>query len=419
MGAAIFFGSLYCLVREHTFDWEWLFFLGVIFLAEMFPTKVPDAEIELTVTAPLVLGMLPSHHVAATIVVSTIPLLIVPFITQWGVSFRWLSPLVIYNAMNHVIAVAIASLAYVMAGGPFIDPALADFGTDSRLVLCLLLWAVIYSNTAALICATGTSIHIGEPWRVSAQRNLRWCLPDLFVSVPFAILFVSLYMLYRPWGILLLLIPFFVARQALNLHARYVTTYRETITALGTYIQHHHLYTKGHLERVADLAEKIARQMQLPVQSLMYIKDAGLLHDIGKVGVDEAVLDKTGQLSEEDWAMIKQHPARGAEILTQMGYIECIVPWVRGHHERPDGRGYPDGLKDGEIPIEAAVIAAADAFDAMTGGPDKKDTRVYRAPLTIDQGIDQVRFGAGTQFDPRVVKAFMAVMAAREEKSDG
>lgn len=411
----MFLVSVYFLIRDHTFVWGWLFFLAVIFLTELFPTKLPDVNIEVTVTIPVVLGMFLIHHTDAAIVVGTIPIIIAPFITRRGTPFRWLSPLVLYNAMNHVIAVAAASLVYVVAGGPFLGPALTGSGADIQLVLYLLLWAGIYSVTTALLCATGTSIYDNEPWRVSAQRNLRWSFPDLFVSVPFATLFVSLYILYGPWGILLLIIPFFVARQALNLHARYVTTYRETITALGTYIQHHHLYTKGHLERVADLSQKIARQMQLPVQSLMYIKDAGLLHDIGKVGVDEEVLDKTQKLSPEEWAMIRDHPARGAEILTQMQYLECIVPWVRGHHERPDGRGYPDALTEDQMPIEAAVIAAADAFDAMTG-----EMRVYNENRkTIDQGVDELRYGAGTQFDPRVVKAFLAVMAVQEERNDG
>jgi len=410
----MFFIALYFLLHGHDLVWELLFFLAVIFLTELFPTKIPDVNIEVTVTVPIVLGMFLRHHTAATVAVSTLPLLLAPFITQWGTPFRWLAPLVLYNVMSHVIAVVVASLAYVVAGGPFLGPALTGSGIDIQLVLYLLLWAGIYSVTTALLCATGTSLGENEPWRVSAQRNLRWSLPDLFVSVPFAALFVSLYMLYGPWGILLLIVPFFVARQALNLHVSYVNTYRETITALGTYIQHHHLYTKGHLERVADLSQKIARQMQLPVQSLMYIKDAGLLHDIGKVGVDEAVLNKTEKLTPEEWAMIRDHPARGAEILTQMQYLECIVPWVRGHHERPDGRGYPDALTEGQIPIEAAVIATADAFDAMTGV-----TRIYdENHKSIDQGMDEVRYGTGTQFDPRVVKAFLSVMAAQQEKDD-
>lgn len=413
----MFFVAVYFLLRDRSFVWEWLFFLGVIFLTELFPTKLPDVNIEVTVTVPVVLGMFLSHHSAATIVVSTIPILIAPFITQWGTPFRWLAPLVLYNDANHVIALAAASLVYVVAGGPFLSPALTSSGPDIQLVLYLLLWAGIYSVTTALLCATGTSLGENEPWRVSAQRNLKWSFPDLFVSVPFATLFVSLYIRYGPWGILLLIIPFFVARQALNLHVTYVNTYRETITALGTYIQHHHLYTKGHLERVADLSERIARQMQLPVQSLMYIKDAGLLHDIGKVGVDEVVLDKSGHLTPDDWEMIRQHPARGAEILTQMQYLECIVPWVRGHHERPDGRGYPDALKEEQIPIEAAVIAAADAFDAMTG--EMREYNKDRKPKSIDDGIDQLRYGAGTQFDPRVVKAFLTVMAAKQESDNG
>jgi putative nucleotidyltransferase with HDIG domain len=250
-------------------------------------------------------------------------------------------------------------------------------------------------------------------------QNVGWAIPNYFITAPCGILFAYLYLNYGIYGILLVVIPFLVGRQALNQYAKQRDTYLETVTTLGAYMQHYHPYTRGHLERVANLADKIANQMGLPLQSLMFIHDAGLLHDIGKVGVDEAILDKTGALTDEEWETIKQHPTRGAEILGRMKYLEPMVPWIRGHHERPDGRGYPDGLKDEEISIEALVIAVADAFDAMSGGAEERHRRSYRSPLTFDQAIAQVRYGIGTQFDPRVVKAFIWVMASKEAEQGG
>ena len=287
----------------------------------------------------------------------------------------------------------------------------------SGLAVPLLLWAFTFTTANMVICTIGQSLYIKQHWRMLLLQSLGWMVPNYLITAPSGILFAYLYLSYGIYGILLVVIPFIIGRQALNQYALQLATYRETITTLGSYMQHYHPYTKGHLERVANLADKIAKQMGLSLQSLMFIRDAGLLHDVGKVGVSEDILDKVGPLSDEDWVLIKLHPARGAEILSHMKYLDCIVPWVRGHHERPDGKGYPDGLKSNDTPIEAAVISAADAFDAMTGGNDEREKRTYRPPLALDQAVAQMRYGAGTQFDPRVIKAFLHVMAGEETES--
>jgi len=392
-------------------------FLLVIFLAEILPVKLPGTFSETTMTMPAVLGLFISQGPAAAIIMTPISMAAADLIVHRGHGTRWLIDMALHNAGVCILSLATASFTYTLAGGK----TLAHYagGTPSDMILPLLLWVFACSTMNALLFTVGVSLCTSEPWRVLAVQHLRWFVPNYLITGPSGILFAYLYLQYGITGILLVIVPFLVGRQALNQYAVQVTAYRETITTLGSYMQHYHAYTKGHLERVAALADKIAKYMGLPLQSLMFIRDAGLLHDIGKVGVNDEVLDKVGALTETDWALIKQHPARGAEILAQMKHLERIVPWVRGHHERPDGRGYPDGLQDGEIPLEAAVLAVADAFDAMSGGSDDKDKRVYRAPLTLDQAVDQVRYGAGTQFDPRVVGAFMRVMAREEMESGG
>ncbi|MCL6519585.1 MAG: HD-GYP domain-containing protein [Armatimonadetes bacterium] len=396
---------------------ELVVFFILIFFAEILPVVFPSSATEYTMTMPAVLALFISHGFTETLLVTSLGLIASNMVFHRGkYPLRLLLDLTYYNLCNTIISITVASIAYIFSGGMTLQT--GSEVTLSAVVLPVLLWVFTCTTTNALLLATALALHLREPWRIHVAQQLRWTATNNLVTGPSGILFAYLYLAYGIHGILLMIIPFLMGRQALNQYAKRLDTYRETITSLGIYMQHYHPYTKGHLERVADISDKIARQMGLPLRSLMLIRDAGLLHDVGKIGVDEQILDKVGALSEEDWAIIKQHPARGAEILSQMKHLEAIVPWVRGHHERPDGKGYPDGLKDGEIPIEAAVIAVADAFDAMTGGPDEKDRRVYRAPLTIDQAIDQVRYGAGTQFDPRVVKAFMQVMA-REELEHG
>jgi HD-GYP domain-containing protein (c-di-GMP phosphodiesterase class II) len=129
-----------------------------------------------------------------------------------------------------------------------------------------------------------------------------------------------------------------------------------------------------------------------------------VLHDIGKLGVADAVLKKPGALNDEEWAEMRRHPELGARILDHAN-LRDISGWVLAHHERIDGRGYPHGLAGEEIPLEARILAVADAYEAMTAD------RAYRAALGHDAAQAELRAGSGTQFDPAVVEAFLAVLA--------
>lgn len=423
--AFVYYKNLVLLLGLATFVWavthigsdlsqlpELLLFFGIILIGELLPITVPGSDVDVTVTIPAIMSLFLSHNSAAALTIAPLSIFIGVVIVHRRSNIRWLMDMSSYNTAMCIIPIGVACWVYHFVGGQTLG---ANPNVAVSSMFLPLFIAVTASTTAnALVFTTGLSLNSRDPWKLSFAQSLRWFAPNYIVTAPSGILFALLYKQFGIGGVLLIIVPFIVGRQALNIYSEQMAAYMETVTTLGTYMQHYHPYTKGHLERVANMSDRIAKHMGLPFQSLLFIREAGLLHDIGKVGVSEEILDKVGGLSDEDWSTIKQHPARGAEILAQMKYFERIVPWVRGHHERPDGRGYPDGLKADDISLEAAVIAVADAFDAMTGGPEEKDQRVYRVPLTIDQGIDQVRFGAGTQFDPRVVKAFMQVMEREE-----
>jgi diguanylate cyclase (GGDEF)-like protein/putative nucleotidyltransferase with HDIG domain len=161
--------------------------------------------------------------------------------------------------------------------------------------------------------------------------------------------------------------------------------------------------TADHCQTVGRHAELTAREMGLPPTLVERIRLAGVLHDIGKIGLSDAILGKPGPLDEEEWAEMRRHPEIGARILAA-GEFDDIRAWVVAHHERPDGRGYPHGLSDEQIPLEAKILAVADAYEAMTSD------RVYRAAIGRDAARAELRRGAGGQFDARVVQAFLAVV---------
>jgi len=163
-------------------------------------------------------------------------------------------------------------------------------------------------------------------------------------------------------------------------------------------------YTKGHSDRVADYAEKIAIEMGLPKEKMQLLHDASLLHDIGKLGIHDIVLSKKVDLTAEDWHTIRKHPEIGAEILKPVSLDKELLAVVREHHERYDGTGYPDGLIGSRIEPLAAIVAVADSYDAMISH------RGYKEELTKLEAIAQLKANAGTQFDPKVVEAFVRVL---------
>jgi putative nucleotidyltransferase with HDIG domain len=162
-------------------------------------------------------------------------------------------------------------------------------------------------------------------------------------------------------------------------------------------------YTCGHSERVAVLSKLLAQEYGLEEAQVERIYMAGLLHDVGKIGVPEAVLRKPGRLTVEEFEQMKKHPAIGAKILQDVKQIQDIIPGVLHHHERFDGRGYPDGLSGHNIPIMGRIICLADCFDAMTS------TRTYRKAMPLEVTLADIRRCSGTQFDPALTEAFLNI----------
>jgi diguanylate cyclase (GGDEF)-like protein/putative nucleotidyltransferase with HDIG domain len=170
--------------------------------------------------------------------------------------------------------------------------------------------------------------------------------------------------------------------------------------------------TARHSQTVGRYAEEIARELGLPETHVERIRAAGVLHDIGKLGVADAVLKKPGKLTDEEWAEMRRHPELGARILDHAN-LRDISAWVLAHHERIDGRGYPHGLAGDVIPLEARILAVADAYEAMTAD------RAYRAAIGHEAAQQELRDGTGTQFDPQVVEAFLAVLTRGRKARTG
>jgi putative nucleotidyltransferase with HDIG domain len=184
------------------------------------------------------------------------------------------------------------------------------------------------------------------------------------------------------------------------------TAYIQTIRALAEAIDAKDAYTRGHSERVAVYASRIARRMNLERELIERIYFSGLLHDVGKIGIPDAIITKPARLNAEEYEEIKKHPEIGAKILEPVEFLSKIVPCVRHHHEWFDGcdRGYPDRLIGDQIPLPSRVILVADTVEAMTSD------RPYRKALPIDTVVQELNKYSGSQFDPMVVDSFLGLL---------
>ncbi len=191
-------------------------------------------------------------------------------------------------------------------------------------------------------------------------------------------------------------------RQIREYQAELEKAYMQTIETLRYVVETRDKETRGHSERVSLLGVALAKELGMNEQEINMIRVAGLFHDIGKVGVPDAILLKNGSLTKEEFEQIKNHPIEGERILASYAPFKNTLPIVRGHHERYDGKGYPDGIAGEDIDLGARIIAVADSFDAMISN------RTYRAGLGLDKTLAEITAGRGTQFDPKIVDILFA-----------
>lgn len=180
--------------------------------------------------------------------------------------------------------------------------------------------------------------------------------------------------------------------------------YLDTIEALRQVVDAKDEYTRGHSDRVSLYCVEIGKAFGLSEKDLETLRVAGLFHDVGKMGIADDILFKSEKLSPKEYDEIKKHPLKGARILSVISMFRDVVPIIKCHHERMDGKGYPDGLRGPEIPFLARIVSVADAFDAMMSD------RHYRSRLDLNSTIKQLVDGSGTQFDATVVEKFISIL---------
>lgn len=305
---------------------------------------------------------------------------------------------VAFNTAQSIVGLALAGAVWeAAAGGP-----VAALRSAPDVLAVAGAAAVLYLyNTMAV--AAAIALQHGEPvlplWFGGRRRDILEAV-TLYLYGAIAGLTVR----EHPWVLLVLLVPTLVVYQSLHRMVKLTDQAVAVVEALVDVVELRGHGTAEHSRRVADLAERLARAMRLPSEQVTTIRLAARVHDLGKVGLPDAVLYKPGPLTAQERWLMQRHPETGYQILSRFPELRDVAALVRAHHERYDGAGYPNARAGGEIPVGAHIIAVVDAFDAMT------TDRPYRAAGSVEQALAVLRQEAGRQFDPAVVAALETLL---------
>jgi hypothetical protein len=310
----------------------------------------------------------------------------------------------LFNGAQFALCAFVAGQVYVLLGGPVGQLSSADF---PRVLYPVLVADLTHCAVNGILLVVVISL----TEKVAPQQVLLGMLAESVVAylgygifgLLMAVLWVGVPI--GPLAALLLLLPLLVARWAFGQFSAEQQAYQRTIAALVQAVETKDRYTRGHSERVARASVMVARVIGMREDRVNALRYAGILHDVGKLGVPTKLLQKTGGLTEDEFAAIQLHPVRGLEMLSDIEFLDEAFKGILHHHERMDGTGYPMGLKGTQIPEFARAIAVADAFDSMTS------TRSYRGAREVDEAVAELQRCKGTQFDPRMVDALVQALA--------
>ncbi|MBU8921198.1 MAG: HD-GYP domain-containing protein [Bacteroidales bacterium] len=385
------FAFLAYFVRELPTD-RWrdiLLFLILIIIADSVQISLPKGGASIYASSPIDLAGIVLFGPAVMAVIEAVATLVTEGLFQRRPLIK-----VLFNIPLLVMTVGISGIVYRSFG--------SLTSIDSPLFLIPLFTAgIVYYlfNTwsVSLIISLTSKRNPVTVWR----QNYMWNFFHILAFFPVAAVIALLYSKAGVWTIALFIIPLFLARYSFQLYLDMRETHINTIAALTSAIDASDPFTHGHSFRVSRYALRIAREMGQSSKEMEKLEYAALLHDIGKISVQNDILLKVGPLTDDEWKALRAHPDIGADIVEQLKFLKEAGNVIRSHHERPDGTGYPRGLTEDKIPMAAHILQVVDAFDAMTSD------RPYRKALPIERVIEELETYNGTQFHRRVTEILL------------
>lgn len=374
------------------------FWTAITFALAAMPVRLPGGIVAHTTTAPLIAAVFDTG-------------LSNPFAIAWIAAIgtieirdlrrqipRWGTP---YNRSSYVLSTLAAWLA-VKSTESAVQPG-DPLGTVAQIALAGLAFSGVNMILAVSVASLRTNTAFARVWALSISN----VLTGLVALVPLGWLMAEIGVKVGLWAAFLFMVPLYLARYSFSKYAETRELFFGTVSALSQAIDAKDGFTRGHADRVSRIAGAVARHMSLSEKQIEDIELAGLLHDIGKIGVEDRILMKPMRLEPDEQELMRRHPIYGASILEPSAALRPLVQMVLHHHENFDGSGYPEGLKGTEIPLGSRIIIVADAYEAMTSD------RIYRKSIGHEGAMEQLNRYKGIQFDPAIVRALEQLLLKR------
>jgi putative nucleotidyltransferase with HDIG domain len=369
------------------------FWIGLTLIGAALPVRLPHGTVVSVSAAPFLASLVLGGPLAAAIVAAV-------GTTDYRELRRqipWYGTL--FNHAALILAVVVGGAVFELVRREVLQA--PSPLTEILTFVGLLVGSSVYYAVNAVLALLAVSTRTGVPMRTVWAQDLGAVLASLLGLAPLAWLMAQIFLLPNGvgwWATPLFVVPLFTTRLAYH---RYVETrelFEQTIGALANAVDARDKYTRGHSNRVSHISVQMARVMKLPEHDIEKIQWAGLLHDVGKIGIRDNILLKEGPLDKEERFLMNQHPTIGAEIVAPARQLREEAPLIKAHHEWFNGSGYPDGVEALDIPLGARILTIADAYEAMTS------SRPYRkTPLSHEQAVAELEKYSGIQFDPTIV----------------
>jgi len=372
-----------------------LFFIVISVMAEFIPVSLPGGG-EITIAFPIDFVVFLVYGPALAMIVAVFSIIWEFFKKKES----WYKTL--FNASQYSLATGLAGIVYMYAGGSIGGPNFFRYIIPAT--LCALAYCVINSFLVTIVISLDSEMSITKVYRI----NIKEVLPSYLAEAPLGFIMAVIYIEVGILGILLFFFPLLLARRSFELYTRMRKMYLDTIRTLAAAIDAKDPYTHGHSDRVSKMVVQLAKKLDFFDTEIEYIEYAAILHDIGKIGIEDRILGKKDKLTEKEYERIKEHPVIGANIIESIEFLKKCSKTVLHHHEHYNGKGYPDGLKGEEIPKFSRLLAIVDSYDAMNSD------RPYRKRLSQKDILEELKKESGKQFDPEMVEAFISLLEEKE-----
>jgi putative nucleotidyltransferase with HDIG domain len=309
---------------------------------------------------------------------------------------KWYGTL--FNKADFILSAFAAWAVLTLTDSMFMFAPNDPLGVLVRLVAAGGAFAIVNNGLSMLANSLKTGNALSRVWALSLSN----VAIGLVSQVPLGWLMSEVANKVGLWAAMLFMVPLLLARYSFSRYTETRDLFYGTVQALSQAIDAKDGFTRGHADRVSRIAGAIARELGIAERDIEQIELAGLLHDIGKIGIEDRILMKPARLDPDEQELMRRHPIYGASILEPSAALRPLVPIVLSHHENYDGSGYPQGLKGEDIPIGSRILIVADTYEAMTSD------RIYRKAPGHERAMEQLNRYKGTQFDPVIVRALHA-----------